>query len=152
MTYRSQFETSNWRVSSRPTSRRCGIMQFLYMGFTQERNIRSYRFHCVLPKERGTLPRKDPVFSLKADIAALNVYRIRIQEGPSLCLQILGAAATGNQMDAGEFDEYTITEKDLSTYSSATRAIEEAKVARRKPRAPFKPSASSQLRWPQTRA
>jgi hypothetical protein len=127
-------------------------MQFLYMGFTQERNIRSYRFHCVLPKERGTLPKKDPVFSLKADIEALTGYRIRIQEGPSLCLQILGAAATGNQMNAGEFDEYVITDQDLSVYSSAKRAVEDAKVARRKPRAPFKPSPSSQLRWPQTRA
>lgn len=124
-------------------------MQFLYMGFSQQANIRSYRFQGVVPRERPSKTGKNLEFLLTADMALLAKHRIRVQDGPTLCLQILGAAFTGEEDHAPQFASYAITLEDVSAFASARNAIEESKAARRKHRPPFKPSPSSQLKWPQ---
>jgi hypothetical protein len=123
-------------------------MQFLYMGFSQQANIRHFRFQGVLPRERPTKVARSCEFSLSADMALLARYRIPIQDGPTLCLQILTSALTGAEEKAIEFAAYAVTLDDLCAFASARNAIAEAKIARRKPRAPFKPAPSSQLKWP----
>jgi len=59
-------------------------MQFLYMGFSQRANVRSYRFQGVVPRERPTKISKNLEFLLSADMALLAQHRIRVQDGPNL--------------------------------------------------------------------
>ena len=127
------------------------FMRFLYMGFSQLTGIRCYRFQGVIPRERPTQIPKNREFLLSADMSLLAQYHIRIQDGPTLCLQILTAALAGAEDHVIRFASYSITREDLSKFASARDAIEEAKAARRKSRPPFKPSTSSQWRWPQVR-
>ena len=125
-------------------------MQFLYMGFTQQANIRCFRFQGVLPRERPTKLAKIFEYVLNADMALLTRYKIPVQDGPALCLEILTAALARAVNDEGiPFAAYSVTSQDLSAFASARNAIADAKLARRKPRPPFKPAPSSQLKWPQ---
>lgn len=126
-------------------------MQFLYMGFTQNANVRNFRFQGVVPRERVAKVSKNPEFLLSADMALLARHRIRVQDGPTLCLQILGAAFTTAEDQAVQFASYAITNADVTAFASARNAVEETKAARKKHRPPFKPSPSSQLKWPQTK-
>ncbi len=123
-------------------------MQFLYMGFTQQENIRCYRFEGVVPKERPTQVTKNIDFRLSADMSMLAEYHIQVQDGPALCLQVLSAASAGEANNAAPFASYDITREDLSAFASARSAIEKSKIARRKARPGFKPAASSHLKWP----
>ena len=75
-------------------------MQFLYMGFSQQANVRIFRFQGVMPRERPTRTAKNLEFMLSADMALLAQYRIRVQDGPTLCLQILAAAFTSEEEQA----------------------------------------------------
>jgi hypothetical protein len=84
-------------------------------------------------------------------MALLAQHRIRVQDGPTLCLRILSAAFFGEEAPVVEFSNYAITIADVSAFSSARNALEESKIARRKHRPPFKPSASSQLKWPRVK-
>jgi hypothetical protein len=127
------------------------FMQFLYMGFTQNANVRSFRFQGVVARERPSKVAQNIEFLLTADMALLAQHRIRVQDGPTLCLKILTTAFAGEEDRALEFSTYVITREDVSLFASARNAVEDAKVARRKHRPPFKPSASSQLKWPQVK-
>ena len=124
-------------------------MQFLYMGFSQNANVRSFRFQGVLARDRRSKLDKNLEFRLSADMALLAQHRIRVQDGPTLCLRILDAAFTTAEDQAVQFESYAITLADVSAFASARTALEETKAARRKHRPPFKPSASSQLKLPQ---
>jgi hypothetical protein len=124
-------------------------MQFLYMGFNQNANVRNFRFQGVVSRERPSKVVKNLEFQLSADMALLAQFRIRVQDAPTLCLQILGAAFTSAEDQAIQFASYSITREDVTAFASARSALEETKAARRKHRPPFKPSPSSQLKWPQ---
>jgi hypothetical protein len=124
-------------------------MQFLYMGFSQNANVRNFRFQGVMARERPSKMVKNLEFELRADMALFAHYRIRVQDGPTLCLRILAAAFTSAEDQAVQFANYSITDDDVSAFASARSALEETKAARRKHRPPFKPSPSSQLKWPQ---
>jgi hypothetical protein len=126
-------------------------MQFLYMGFSQRANVRSYRFQGVVPRERPTKISKNLEFLLSADMALLAQHRIRVQDGPNLCLRILTTALSSEDADTIRFSSYAITLADVSAFAGARDALEETKVARRKHRPPFKPAPSSQLKWPRTK-
>ncbi len=126
-------------------------MQFLYMGFSQQANVRFYRFQGVVARERPSKMSKNLEFQLSADMALLAQHRIRVQDGPTLCLKILAAAFDGAEDHAIQFASYSITREDVSAFASARTAVEESKAARRKHRPPFKPSPSSQLKWPQVK-
>jgi hypothetical protein len=123
------------------------VVQFLYLGFSQQAGIRCYRFQGIVP--RGLPARVSPKveFTLNADISLLGQYSIPFQDGPALCLGLLTAALGGDGDKAAEFASYTITPEDFSAFASARAAVIQARLARRKPRSPFKPSASSQMRW-----
>lgn len=126
-------------------------MQFLYMGFIQQANVRRYRFQGVVPRERPSKMAKNLEFQLSADMALLAEHRIRVQDGPSLCLRILAAAFDGGEDHAIQFASYSITIDDVSKFTTARNAVEDTKAARRKHRAPFKPSPLSQLKWPKVK-
>ena len=124
-------------------------MQFLYRGFDQQANIRCFRFQGVLPRERPCKASKFIDLKLNADMSLWAGFKISIQDGPKLCLGILTTALTGSEQNALGFTPYAVTPEDLTAFASARKEIEEAKVARRKPRPHIKPGASSQLKWPQ---
>ncbi|HYL35813.1 MAG TPA: hypothetical protein VEV17_07870 [Bryobacteraceae bacterium] len=125
-------------------------MQFLYMGFSQRANIRSYRFQGVVPRQRPSKMAKNVEFLLSADMSLLAQHHIRVQDGPTLCLRIL-AALSGAEADMIQFSSYTITLADVSAFTTARAALEQSKSARRRPRPPFKPAPASQLKWPQVK-
>jgi hypothetical protein len=123
-------------------------MQLLYMGFSQQANIRRYRFQGVVPRERPSRPSRNLEFLLSADLSLLAEHQIRVQDGPTLCLRILKAGLSGEDVDAVQFSSYAITPADVCAFAGARDALLQSKIARRKHRAPFKPAPSSQLKWP----
>jgi len=94
-------------------------MQFLYMGFSQNANVRNFRFQGVVSRERPSKMVKNLEFLLSADMALLAQHRIRVQDGPTLCLQILAAAFTSAEDQAMQFASYAITREDVSAFASA---------------------------------
>jgi|SRR5580693_3988013 hypothetical protein len=123
-------------------------MQLVYMGFTQEAGVRCFHFQRILTQARlANLP-KMVQFTLKADMSLFMEYRIPVQEGPAICLRILTDALAGSEESAVAPASFAVTTEHLSNFASARTASEEAKSARRKQRTPFKPSNSSQLKFP----
>ena len=90
-------------------------------------------------------------FALSADISLLAKFGIQIQDGPSLCLRILSSGLEAGQSGVARFESYALTQKDLAAYAEERDAAARAKSARRRPRPKFKPSPSSQLKWPHAR-
>jgi hypothetical protein len=123
-------------------------MEFLYKGFQQQANMRSYRFDGVVPKERPTKLARNLEFLLRVDMTVLAEHRIRVQEGPTLCLRILRTGLAKPEADAVQFSSYTITRAEILAFASARDAVEEAKSSHRKHRRPFKPAQPSQWKWP----
>ena len=123
-------------------------MQLVYMGFTQEASLRCFHFQRILTQSRlTTLPRMVQ-FTLKADMSLFMQHHIPVQEGPAICLQILTDTLAGSDENEIASASYAVTPEHLSTFVSARTTLAEAKAARRKPRPPFKPSSSSQLKLP----
>ena len=123
-------------------------MQLVYMGFTQEATLRCFHFQRVLTQSRLTNLPRIVQFTLKADMALFMQHHIPVQEGPAICLQILTDTLVGSEEAEVASASYAVTKEHLSTFVSARTTIAEAKAARRKPRPPFKPSNSSQLKFP----
>jgi hypothetical protein len=125
-------------------------MQFAYMGFTQEANIRHYHFQRVLLRARAARVSNVVRFTLNADLALFAHYHIPVQEGPTICLQILSDALAESEDGTVAAATYAVTPEHLSNIAMARTKAEEARHAKRRPRPPFKPSANSQLKWPRT--
>ncbi len=123
-------------------------MQLVYMGFTQEASLRCFHFQRILTQSRLTNLPKVVQFTMKADMGLFMQHHIPVQEGPAICLQILTDALIGSDENEIASASYAVTREHLSTFVSARTTIAEAKAARRKPRPPFKPSSSSQLKLP----
>src|SRR6202161_2872216 len=123
-------------------------MQLVYMGFTQEAGVRCFHFQRILTQARlANVPKMVP-FTLKADMSLFMEYRIPVQEGPAICLQILTDALAGFEENAIAPAAFAVTIEHLSNFASARTASEEARTARRKQSTPLKPSSSSQLKYP----
>lgn len=60
-----------------------------YTGFEQAGNIRTFRFERLLPGE------ETQTFHVTADLALFKKHRVGIQEGPTLCLEVLMADLRG---------------------------------------------------------
>lgn len=123
-------------------------MQLVYMGFTQEASLRCFHFQRIMTQSRLSNLPKTVQFTLKADMTLFMQHHIPVQEGPAICLQILTDSLAGSEEDQIISASYAITKEHLSTFVSARTLVAEAKAARRKPRPPFKPSSSSQLKLP----
>jgi hypothetical protein len=118
-------------------------MQFLYMGFTQQAGLRCFRFQGVLPTERPANVSSNIELEMSADMALLAQHRVRVQDGPALCLQILGVILAGAADTAIPFEAYRITEEDVRAFVIERDAIDQANLAKRKSRQPFKPLTPS---------
>jgi len=118
------------------------------MGFTQEANIRHFHFQRVLPRARPTSAPNIVRFTMNADMTLFARYRIPVQEGPALCLQILTETMAGLDEASSQSASYALTLEHFTSFALARTKDQEAKLARRKPRPPFKPTGASQLKWP----
>src|SRR5438874_11659881 len=96
-------------------------MDFRYMGFDQQKNVRSYRFDAV---ERGTPTRE---FVVTADLALFLTHRIAIQEGPGMCSIKLAADLESNSEALHE-----LTDADLRAHVVARTDAEARRAAARK--------------------
>lgn len=84
------------------------IRRLRYVGFEQRQNIRTYRFERFTP---GELTEE---FSVDTDMALFTRHKLRLQEGPLLCLHLL-MTALGTQ-PAGESSPYSLTEQHMLAF------------------------------------
>ena len=84
------------------------IRRLRYVGFEQRQNIRTYRFERFTP---GELTQE---FIVNTDVALFNRYKLRLQEGPLVCLHLL-AGALATQPD-GELCPYDLTEQHMVAF------------------------------------
>ena len=98
-------------------------MQLRYMGFDQTTNIREYKFDGVAENETTQH------FVVNADLALFVKYRVRLQEGPVLCLKRLAADLAMLQPFPHE-----LTSGDLNAHVLARAAAAERKTSSRKSR------------------
>jgi len=99
-------------------------MQFLLTGFSDDVGTRVFAFQGV------AADRTKSAFSVRADIALIRKYGIRVQELPLLCRGILELRNEGEQTHAVVF-----TEEDMRVHSVNAAAEREA-AQRKKPRRP----------------
>jgi hypothetical protein len=118
-------------------------MQLVYMGFTQEASLRCFHFERVLTQSGlSNLPRVVQ-FTLKADMSMFMKHRIPVQEAPAICLRILTDELEHSDENTLAPVSYAVTTEHLSSFVSARAVSEEARMARRKPRMPFKSAAKN---------
>ena len=98
-------------------------MQLRYLGFDQANNIREYTFYNVAAGETATH------FVVSADLALFLKYRVRLQEGPALCLKELSA-----DLEALQPFPHELTSGDLAAQASAQAGAAERKTRSRKSR------------------
>jgi len=79
-----------------------------YVGFDQQGCVRTYRF------ERFTPGRQTEYFSLDTDVALFSRHKVRLQEGPGLCLHLLTSALAA--MGAGELCPCSVTEEHVLAF------------------------------------
>jgi cold shock CspA family protein len=79
-----------------------------YMGFDQQGGIRTYRF------ERFTPGQQTEHFSLDTDVALFSQHKVRLQEGPVMCLHLLVNAL--GAMAAGEAFPCSVTEQHVLAF------------------------------------
>ena len=97
------------------------MMEFRYVGFEQQQNARAFRFDVVA---EGEITRH---LVVTADLAHFLVYRVGIQEGPSLCAQKLAA-----DLEKGVEGAHRLTEDDLREHAAARTLAETRRAEARK--------------------
>jgi hypothetical protein len=90
------------------------IRRLRYMGFDQLGAVRTYRF------ERFTPGRLTEHFSLDTDVALFSRHKLRLQDGPALCLHML-TGALGAAV-AGEACPSAVTEQDFLAFLASRPA------------------------------
>lgn len=117
-------------------------MAFLYQGFTQDSNIRSFQFQHTIESAGVKSSRVEVV--VKADLSQLFRAHVAVQDGPALCLHVL-AALLANDAAALPLVHH-ITVQELSNFVGLRAAgIDSAPHRKRRPP---KPSSASQIKWP----
>lgn len=79
-----------------------------YLGFDQQKNLRTYRFERFAP---GELTEH---FLVVTDVVLLGRHNVKLQEGPALCLHLLAHASGPEQ--AGPQSPYSVTEQHMLAF------------------------------------
>lgn len=108
-------------------------MQLRYIGFDQTGFVRNFRFQAAVFGEQT----RD--FTVTADVRLFQKYHIGIQEGPSLCTQILLTQLGLAREQPARAVEPVLSEQDLIAIV-ASRTVAPRKPFRRRPR-PRNPDA-----------
>ncbi len=109
-------------------------MQFILTGFTQDMGFRVFAF------ERIGEDRIATKYAVKADLALVRRYGIRVQELPLLCRGLLERRDTGD-----ETRTVTFTEDEMAIYAKDCAVAREAAAQKRKP--PRRPSEHIGAAW-----
>jgi hypothetical protein len=118
-------------------------MSILYKGFTQDANIRSFRFEHTV--EIGA--KKDrALVVLKADLSQLPGAHLGFQDGPALCMYVLTTLLAAPQSVLPPV--HTITREEMTAFAGLKPV--RASGTPHRTRRPPKPSSASQLKWPRT--
>jgi cold shock CspA family protein len=114
-----------------PESRPQAAIQLRYVGFDQDQQTRSFRFHATVAGEET----RDYVVT--ADVRLFQKHHVGIQEGPSLCTRILLAQLAASPDHRPRSMHAVLSEKDLIAHL-ASRVVAVRKPFRRRPR-PVRP-------------
>ena len=106
-------------------------MQFILTGFTQDIGFRVFAFEGISPERTRTS------FTVRADLALIKGYGIRIQELPLLCRSLLERREA-----EGETRGLTFTEEDMVLFAK-DRANTARLAAAHKKSPPRKPSTEN---------
>jgi hypothetical protein len=112
-------------------------MQYILTGFTHDVGFRVFAFECI-GEDRVRTP-----FVVRADLALIRKYGIRMQELPLLCRRIL------EQRDGNDTERtFTYTEAAMSLRANVS-AAEAAAQKRKPPRRPPTENSGAAWRGPQ---
>jgi hypothetical protein len=114
-------------------------MQYFLTGFTHEAGFRIFAFEGIGDERVRT------AYTVRADLALVRKYGIRIQELPLLCRKIL---EQHNESDTPH--AFTYTETEMCLRAADTRAAEATAQQRKKtPRRPSSENVGTAWRGPQ---
>ena len=114
-----------------PENRPLAAIQLRYVGFDQDQQTRSFRFHATVAGEET----RDYVVT--ADVRLFQKHHVGIQEGPALCARILLAQLAAANDHRPRSMRAVLSEKDLVAHV-ASRVVAVRKPFRRRPR-PVRP-------------
>lgn len=97
-------------------------MQFILTGFTQDMGCRVFTFEGIARDQPRTM------FTVRADLALLRKYDIRMQELPLLCQSLLERREEGEEGHA-----LTLTEVEMDHHAQVCAATRLAAAQKRKP-------------------
>lgn len=95
-------------------------MQYTLAGFTHQMGVRTFAFVCTNDEKQKS------EFRVRADLALIQRYGIRVQDLPLLCLGVLE-----RRDEADDRRTFTYTEADMRSYAEA-RAIRDAEAEKKK--------------------
>ena len=115
-------------------------MQFAYEGFTQDGNTRCFLFRGIQQPNAST------IFSIEVDLGLLVQNRVRVQEGPMFCLQLLTTASASDPNCLNKYHSYRAVGEDFRPLLVERERSAAEKALKKRPRTPFrKPSAASNV-------
>lgn len=97
-------------------------MQFNLMGFSQNTGFRVFAFECIAADRTRT------EYRVRANLALVRQYGIRVQELPLLCRGLLERGGEGEQKCA-----ITFTEEEMREYARKCAEAHAAAIRNRKP-------------------
>ena len=115
-------------------------MQYILSGFTHDLGFRVFTFECVSDNRLRT------EYKVRADLALIAKYGIRVQELPLLCRAILERR---NQTE--ERRTFTYTEADMRLTADLCAARAAVAQKRKAPRRPPSENVGAAWRGPQNR-
>lgn len=83
-------------------------MNFTYQGFTQNDGMRCFTFWST---KTGNNP--IGIFAIEVDLLLLSRIRVRVQEGPMFCLQMLNTASLAGLEFVERLHRYRLVEEDF---------------------------------------
>jgi hypothetical protein len=104
------------------SSGRTTKMQFVITGFTQELGCRVFAFEGI------AVDRMRTSFTVRADLALIRRYGIRIQELPLLCRNVLE-----RRDEASETQTFIFTEEEMRDCATARAAAKDEAAQRKRP-------------------
>jgi hypothetical protein len=128
---------------------RSTAMQYILTGFTQDLGFRVFAF------ERIGEDRLRTRFTVRADLALIRRYGIRLQDLPLMCRGLLDRAneARANEGGSNESDDkrtLIFTEDEMSLYERTSLAAREAAAQKKRPpRRPTSENIGAAWRAPQ---
>jgi hypothetical protein len=112
-------------------------MQYTLTGFSHDMGFRVFTFESVGEDHVRT------GYQVRADLALIRKYGIRVQELPLLCLAVLEQRSEGEQARA-----FTYTESDMSQHAAECAARDAANQKKKAPRKPVGEDVGAAWRGP----